>query len=122
MEELLNEVRGAQLEKLDSQNCEQEVKETERILTLGRNKAVRNVGRVLGIERLGGGGGLGKEEVAVAAVGAGAAPRDGDVDGAEGEVEDDGEELNMELLRTLEYAERGVKRMVKGIPREEVDA
>jgi hypothetical protein len=49
----------------------------------------------------------------------GEAEREGDG----GEEEGAGDrELNMELLRTLRYAERGVKRMVKGIPEDEAGA
>ena len=72
----------------------QDIEETERLLRVGHKTAARNVKRVLGMES----------------------------DGCE---TDEGgqngigvlEKLNMELREGLRYTERGVKRMVKGIPK-----
>ncbi len=71
-----------------------EVQETERLLKLGHRIAVRRVKRVLGAD-----GEDGTEAVD---------------QGGEGEREEGG--LGYGLLRSLRYAERGVKRMVKGLP------
>ncbi|KAJ4360607.1 uncharacterized protein N0V89_001173 [Didymosphaeria variabile] len=82
-----------------------DVEETERLLRLGHKTAVRHVKRVLGAETKG-----------------------DDTEG-EGTLFDDTEggekgigvhkELSLELLEGLRYAERGVKRMVKGLPKTE---
>lgn len=106
MEAMLNKVRDEQQKKLAAENWESEVRETERLLLLGRNRAVRCVGRVVDVAE--------KDKGYV---------EDGDGDktenGGDEAVEDDDGDADMGLLRTLEYAERGVKRMVKGIPRED---
>lgn len=64
-----------------------DIAETERRLRLGHRTAIRNVKKVLGAE-------LDESE-------------------EEGQSE---EGLNMQLLQGLQYVERGVKRMVKGVP------
>ncbi|KAF2247804.1 hypothetical protein BU26DRAFT_540758 [Trematosphaeria pertusa] len=73
-----------------------DMEETERLLKLGHRTALRNVKQVLGAED-------GEGE-------------DGDMEEAE---DKNHAELNYELLKSLRYAERGVKRMVKGIPKDE---
>jgi hypothetical protein len=78
----------------------QDVAETEKQLRLGHKVALRNVRKVLGANNCVDGTG---------------APEDQEVDGREMMAG----ELNYELLKTLRYAERGVKRMVKGLPKEE---
>lgn len=77
----------------------QDVAETERKLRLGHKVALRNVKKVLGAEDGGRAEGVADE----------------DMDGESNVVE----ELNYELLKGLGYAERGVKRMVKGLPKDE---
>jgi hypothetical protein len=80
----------------------QDVEETDRQLKMGARVALRNVKKVLGADVEG--DGLGRTD------------EDGDVD-----MEGEGEkvELNYELQKSLRYAERGVKRMVKGLPMDE---
>jgi hypothetical protein len=77
----------------------QDIERTERLLKLGHKTAVRHVKRVLGAEA-----------------------HDNETlrDETDGQERGIGvrEELNMELLQGLRYAERGVKRMVKGLPKE----
>lgn len=83
----------------------QEVKETERLLEVGRRKALRDVKKVLGAD-----------------------VEDDRMDGIEGSgrvieermdsnEKESSDTLNYELLKSLRYAERGVKRMVKGLPK-----
>ena len=69
----------------------QDIQEKERLLRLGHKTAVRNVKKVLGMG----------------------------VNEAEPRENRDEKELNMELRNGLRYVERGVKRMVKGLPRDE---
>jgi Skp family chaperone for outer membrane proteins len=80
---------------------QQELRDTEQQLQMGARVALRNVRKVLGAD---------------VDMGKGA-----DEDGEEQEQNDgDAEhELNYELQRSLRYVERGVKRMVKGLPNEE---
>lgn len=78
----------------------QDVTETERQLRLGHKVALRNVKKVLGASDGENGTGAADEE----------------------KLENDGMmagELNYELVKSLRYAERGVKRMVKGLPKDE---
>jgi hypothetical protein len=77
----------------------EDIERTERLLKLGHKTAVRYVKRVLGAEAHG-------DETLC--------------DETEGQERGIGvqEELNMELLQGLRYAERGVKRMVKSLPKE----
>jgi hypothetical protein len=74
-----------------------DVEDAERLLTIGHNSAVKTVKAVLGVE-------VGE-------------------DGQFGEVQE-GDDVgqapaNLELHKSLQYAERGVKRMVKGLPKDE---
>jgi hypothetical protein len=79
----------------------QDVQEAEKQLKMGARVALRNVKRVLGAV---------VEDEAIGA-------QDGDDEVA---ANDEGEkELNYELQKSLRYAERGVKRMVKGLPVDE---
>ncbi|KAH7396565.1 hypothetical protein DE146DRAFT_695529 [Phaeosphaeria sp. MPI-PUGE-AT-0046c] len=80
----------------------QELQEAERQLQMGARVAVRNVKKVLGAVL----DGDGKDTDLT---------RDSEMQKAEG----DGLELKYELQRSLRYAERGVKRMVKGLPEED---
>ena len=77
----------------------QELSEAERQLSVGARVALRNVKKVLGADVEG-------DEM--------------DGDGDE-EMQDAGgeKELNYELQKSLRYAERGVKRMIKGLPMNE---
>jgi hypothetical protein len=74
-----------------------ELQSTEQQLQMGARVALRKVKKVLGAEEA----------------------SDGPGDQELGENEDDRQELNYELQKSLRYAERGVKRMVKGLPEEE---
>ncbi|KAL5380102.1 hypothetical protein PMIN04_002617 [Paraphaeosphaeria minitans] len=82
----------------------QDIEREERLLKLGHKTAVKHVKKVLGAEVQG-------EET-----------RDGETPGEETEGGEKGigvqGKLNMELLQGLRYAERGVKRMVKGVPKD----
>ncbi|KAL1600377.1 hypothetical protein SLS60_006762, partial [Paraconiothyrium brasiliense] len=102
----------AMIEKLAGDNKNEvtekwmkDVEKTERLLTLGHKTAVRHVKRVLGAETKGDNAEGGQTLF----------------DDAEGGEKGIGvhEELNMELLGGLRYAERGIKRMVKGLPKTE---
>jgi hypothetical protein len=77
----------------------QDVAETERQLRLGHKVALRNVKKLLGASN-------GERETEAA----------DDEERENGGMK--GAELNYELLKTLRYTERGVKRIVKGLPRE----
>jgi hypothetical protein len=80
----------------------QDVEDTDRQLKMGARVALRNVKKVLGADVEG-------DELR-------GTDEDGDVD-----MEGEGKkaELNYELQKSLRYAERGVKRMVKGLPMDE---
>jgi MFS superfamily sulfate permease-like transporter len=75
----------------------QDIEDTDKQLKRGARVALRNVKKVLGADM---------EDT-------GMTDEDGDVDMEAGEKA----ELNYELHKSLRYAERGVKRMVKGLPR-----
>lgn len=75
-----------------------EVEETERLLRLGHKTASRNVKKVLGAEN-------GENDVEA-----------GEEEMRGGEMK--GPDLNFELLKSLRYAERGIKRMVKALPKD----
>jgi hypothetical protein len=79
----------------------QDVEETDKQLKMGARVALRNVKKVLGADVEGG------------------MDEDGDVDMT---LEEKGKdvELSFELQKSLRYAERGVKRMVKGLPVDEM--
>jgi hypothetical protein len=80
---------------------QQELQDTERHLQMGARVALRNVKKVLGADMDHG--------------------RDADKDEVEQEeiTWEVKHELNYELHKSLRYAERGVKRIVKGLPHEE---
>ena len=80
----------------------QELAEAERQLKMGARVALRNVKKVLGADT--------EEDERGVTEGDG----DEEMQDAEG-----GQELNYELQKSLRYAERGVKRMVKGLPDDE---
>ncbi|KAF2465532.1 uncharacterized protein BDR25DRAFT_239596 [Lindgomyces ingoldianus] len=82
---------------------QQDVRNTERQLDLGYKIALRNVKKVLGVEGA-------KDEMKGA---------EEDREDMEGEEEMSEPPLNYELRKALRYAERGVKRMVKGLPKDE---
>jgi type V secretory pathway adhesin AidA len=77
----------------------QGIQETERQLKMGARVALRNVKKVLGadVERV--------------------MTKDGEEEMHESERA--GQELSYELQKSLRYVERGVKRMVKGLPNDE---
>jgi hypothetical protein len=81
--------------KLITDTWQQDVEEMKRLLDLGHRKALRDVKKVLGVN--------GAEEMT---------ERDKDDSGRLTKMEP-----NHGLSDTLRYAERGVKRMVKGLPR-----
>ena len=74
-----------------------DMKETERLLILGHKKAVRDVKKVLGVKT---------EEIE---------GEDWNVNGFQRD-----ESRDYDLHKSLRYAERGVRRMVKGLPMSEV--
>jgi hypothetical protein len=81
---------------------QQEAQDMERRLELGRRKAIRDVKKTLGAEREG---------------------EKGPADGAEEDVDgNEDDTLDYELLKTLRYTERGVKRMVKSLPKEDTNS
>ncbi|KAF2649832.1 hypothetical protein K491DRAFT_697782 [Lophiostoma macrostomum CBS 122681] len=112
-EDLLNEY--GRIEKLiEDSKCgdeqpmadswQQEAKDMERQLELGRKKAIRDVKKTLGAD-YDGERGLEHPE---------------GPDGAEENIGGkENDTLDYELLKTLRYAERGVKRMVKGLPKDD---
>ncbi|KAK7182726.1 hypothetical protein PSPO01_11307 [Paraphaeosphaeria sporulosa] len=77
----------------------QDIGREDRLLRLGHKTAVKRVKKVLGAKA------QGQETL---------------VEETEGEEKGIGvqDELNMELLQGLKYAERGIKRMVKGVPKD----
>ncbi|KAF1845427.1 uncharacterized protein K460DRAFT_395090 [Cucurbitaria berberidis CBS 394.84] len=104
-----NIIKGLRDERTESvaDTWKQNLDETEKQLKMGARVALRNVKKVLGADTEG-------EELAPV-------DEDGDekMEGVVGEAETE-TELNYELHRSLRYAERGVKRMVKGLPNDEV--
>ncbi len=72
-----------------TQTWVREMQKTERLLELGRKSGVRNLKSVLG----------------------------DDVE--DGGIREDDINLDYRLLKSLTYAERGVRRMVKGLPEEQ---
>jgi hypothetical protein len=81
---------------------QQELQETEQRLQMGARVAVKNVKKVLGADL----------DVGT----------NGTNENAAEEIREDREaeqELNYELQKSLRYMERGVKRMVKGLPNDE---
>jgi hypothetical protein len=94
LDDTIGELREGQYEPI-ADTWKQDVEDTDRQLKMGARVALRNVKKVLGAD----------------------ADADEDVDM---ESEGDGKvELSFELQRSLRYAERGVRRMVKGLPIEE---
>jgi hypothetical protein len=78
-----------------------DIMETEKQLTLGARVARRNVKKVLG------------------AVEEDDARADEEVDKGDDDNKENAD-LNYELHKSLRYAERGVKRMAKGLPQDEI--
>lgn len=84
----------------------EEVAEAERRLKMGARVAIMNVGKVLGMP--------------VDAGGEGHGDGDGDEEMIDADEEGEGEkQLSFEWQKSLQYMERGVKRMVKGLPEDE---
>jgi hypothetical protein len=102
---------SAETEVPTTEPWQKKVQKVERLLDLGRKKAIRDVGKVLDIEenhlqmKDGGENGDGEEAENV------------DAHAVEGFTNLN---LNFELSRTLNYAKRGVKRMVKPIPHDDM--
>ncbi|KAJ4371540.1 hypothetical protein N0V83_004759 [Neocucurbitaria cava] len=96
-------IRDLRNEDTDSvvDKWKQDIHETEMQLKMGARVALRNVKKVLGADVM-------DDEVA----------EESAEDKMEGVVLVE-EELNYELAKGLRYAERGVKRMVKGLPKDE---
>ncbi|KAF1834351.1 hypothetical protein BDW02DRAFT_525584 [Decorospora gaudefroyi] len=99
LDDMIAELRDEQAEPI-ADTWKQNVEDTDRQLRMGARVALMNVKKVLGadVER-------GAMETADA-------EGDMDMDGGQG----DEIELNYELQKSLRYAERGVKRMVKRLP------
>lgn len=89
------------LEEDIAASWQQGVERANRQLDVGYRTAMRNVKKVLGLQGLS------------------AVEEKEEQGGGEDEGAMNQKPLNYELQRTLQYAERGVKRMVKGLPRDE---
>jgi hypothetical protein len=84
-----------------AETWQQELREAEQKLQMGARVALRNVKKVLGADD---------------------ASHEHSDEHSDEEIHDEGKEkqaLNYELQKSLRYAERGVKRMVKGLPEDE---
>ena len=103
-----NTIKDLCTERTDSiaDTWKQDIHKTEEQLKMGARVALRNVKKVLGAH-------VENEEPAIS-------NEDGGGE-MEGVVCEDEKELNYELRRSLRYAGRGVKRMAKGLPIDEVD-
>lgn len=101
LDKMIIEMRDEQEEPVP-EAWHQDIQEAEKKLQMGARVALRNVKKVLGADA--------EDDEGVAAEDRYAAMQD-----SEGE-----QELNYELEKSLRYAERGVRRMVKGLP--DVDA
>lgn len=97
LDDMITKLRNEQPATL-ADTWKHDVEDTDRQLRRGARVALRNVKKVLGAD---------VEHVVL-----GEADEDGDVEMEGGEEV----ELNYELRKSLRYAERGVKRMVKGLP------
>jgi hypothetical protein len=95
LDKMIVDMRDEQAETV-AQTWQHELQEAEQLLQKGARVALRNVKKVLGTKEAG--------------------DEHGDEEMHEGE---DTQELNYELQKSLRYAERGVKRMVKGLPDDE---
>lgn len=94
LDKVIADMRDEQAEPI-TETWHLELQDAERQLHMGARVALRNVQKVLGVNME-------------------------SIGGADSEDEgDEKQELNYELHRSLRYAERGVKRMVKGVPDEE---
>ena len=96
---------GSHQERLIAEAWQSDVDRTARILQIGRKQASKNLEKVLGVERV--------ETHA-------AKGQTGRLEG-EDDVEDGGlpvRECDLGLQTTLKYAERGIKRLTKGLPDE----
>ncbi|KAF1944767.1 hypothetical protein EJ02DRAFT_370778 [Clathrospora elynae] len=102
---MIAKMREEQAEPI-AETWKQQVEETDKQLKLGARVALRNVKKVLGAD-------VESEEMGMAD-----GDRDVDMD-VEGDTPGEGTVLNYELQKSLRYAERGVKRMVKGLPMDE---
>jgi hypothetical protein len=99
---------GAELD--EAEDWRRELQEAERLIGLGKKKALRDVKRVLGAEVEDG------DMMDVYSEGA---------DGIRNDTDDHDNkifsyEVNYELQKALRYAERGVKRMTKCLPRDDI--
>jgi hypothetical protein len=101
LDDMIANLRDEQPDSI-ADRWKQIIEDTDRQLKMGARVALRNVKKVLGAD--------------VEGDGLGGVDKDGDVD-----MEGEGKraELNYELHKSLRYAERGVKRMVKGLPVDE---
>lgn len=100
LDNLITSLRNENAEPVAA-TWKQNIENTEEQLKLGARVAIRNVKKVLGAEVEDEVDGLSDEKDTVCAIGL-----------QEGE-------LNYQLHTSLKYAERGFKRMVKGIPADE---
>jgi hypothetical protein len=88
-----------QMEPL-GESWNQDIEEVDRKLRLGAKVALRKVGKVLGVDK------ADEDDDGVMEEGEEGGLGDGEVEGTEG---------SYELQKSLRYAERGVRRMVKGL-------
>jgi hypothetical protein len=98
LDKTIADMRGEQAVPL-AETIHGDLQEADRTLRMAARVAVRKVRKVLGIET-------------------GEADDDEDED-MEGDTLIEETEMEHELQRSLRYAERGVRRMVKGLPDEE---
>jgi hypothetical protein len=104
MEKKIADVREKENDSAVAKDWERDIKDIQRKLELGRRTALRQVKKVLGAK------------VAAGCVGENVDEEDmNDVEVGEEEQVDDG------LYMALRYVERGVKRMAKALPRDEMD-
>ena len=102
LDNIIKDLRNEDAESV-ADKWKQDIHEAEMQLKMGARVALRNVKKVLGAD-------IESDEVAAADEGA-----DENMEGAAGE------ELDYELQKSLRYAERGIKRMVKGLPKDEAN-
>jgi uncharacterized protein YdcH (DUF465 family) len=97
LDKMITDMRDGQ-EELVAETWHQDLQEAGQKLQMGARVALRHVKKVLGAE----------------------VETDGGIATGDGDDEmhdiERGQELNYELEKNLRYAERGVKRMVKGLP------
>lgn len=103
LDKIIEDLRNERTESV-ADIWRQDIEMTKEQLKMGARVALRNVKKVLGAD-------VETEEPAMTDE-----DRGEGMEGVVHEEEEEEEELNYELQKSLRYAERGVKRMVKGLP------